>query len=257
MTLIDPGLSVRVYSGRAELGQAAGQDIAVALRQRLAAQAEVRVVFASAPSQDSMLESLARQPGIDWSRITAFHMDEYLGLPTTAPQRFGAYLQRWLFDHVRPGRVELIGELADAAAEAGRYGRLVTAAPVDLVCLGIGENGHIAFNDPPLASFADPEPARVVRLDERSRQQQVNDGCFPVLARVPTHAITLTIPTLMSARQLFCVVPGATKAAAVRAALHGPVDARCPASVLRRHRSCNLYLDTESARELADQEPWS
>ncbi len=250
MTLIDPGLPVRVYSGRAELGRAAAHDVATALRQYLADQATVRMVFASAPSQDSLLESLALEPEIDWSRVTAFHMDEYLDLPATAPQRFGTYLQRRLFDQVRPGRVELIGELTDPAAEADRYGRLVTAAPIDLVCLGIGENGHIAFNDPPLASFTDPMPTRIVRLDERSRTQQVNDGCFPTLAQVPTHAITLTIPTLISARQLFCVAPGASKAAAVRTALHGPIDASCPASVLRRHPSCTLYLDTESASEL-------
>jgi glucosamine-6-phosphate deaminase len=238
---------VLVYRSRAEMGRAAAHDIADALRRRLRDQPGVRMVFAAAPSQDAMLASLAQSAGIDWARVTALHMDEYAGLDETAPQRFGNYLKDRLFDHVRPGRVELISPNGDAALEAERYARVLAAGPIDIVCAGIGENGHIAFNDPGIADFADAKLVKVVALDERSRQQQVNDQCFTRLADVPSHAITMTVPALLSAGEVFCVVPGASKAAAVRQALYGPVAASCPASVLRRHERCTLYLDADSA----------
>lgn len=243
-------IPVRVYPDRRALGKAAATDVAAALRADLAAMPIVRMVFASAPSQDALLSALAAEPGIDWSRVVALHMDEYVDLAADAPQRFGRYLQERLFDKVRPGQVELIGALSDPVAEAERYGKLVTAAPIDIVCLGIGENGHIAFNDPPEADFDDPVAVRVVRLSETSRQQQVNDGCFAALPEVPTEAITLTIPALFSGRRLFCSAPGSTKAAAVRDAVHGPIDPSCPASILRRHPACTIYLDEESAAHL-------
>lgn len=238
---------IRVYRTRAEMGRAAGQDIAKTLRRRLRDQPGVRIVFAAAPSQDAMLATLAESPGIDWARVTALHMDEYVGLDEAAPQRFGNYLTERLFDRVRPGRVELISPNGDPAAEVERYARLLAAAPIDIVCSGIGENGHIAFNDPGVADFADAKLVKVVALDERSRQQQVNDRCFPRLSDVPTHAVTVTIPALLSASWLFCVVPGASKSAAVRQALSGDVSTRCPASVLRRHPRSTLYLDADSA----------
>ena len=241
---------VRVYRTPADMGRAAARDIADALRRRLRNQPSVRMVFAAAPSQDTMLASLAQSAGIDWARVTALHMDEYVGLNEAAPQRFGNYLTGRLFDRVRPGRVELISPNGDAALEAERYARVLAAAPIDIVCAGIGENGHIAFNDPGIADFADAKLVKVVALDERSRQQQVNDQCFIRLADVPSHAITVTIPALLSAREVFCVVPGASKAAAVQQALYGPVAASCPASVLRRHERCTLYLDADSAPRL-------
>lgn len=241
---------VRVYPDRPALGKAAAHDVAAALRTDLAVLPIVRMVFASAPSQDSMLRALADEPDIDWSRVVALHMDEYVDLAADAPQSFGRYLRERLFDRVRPGRVELIGTLSDPVAEAARYATVVTEAPIDIVCLGIGENGHIAFNDPPEADFEDPVPVRVVRLSERSRRQQVNDGCFTSLGDVPVEAITLTIPMLFSGRRLFCSAPGTTKAAAVREAVHGPIDPACPASILRRHPACTIYLDEESAAHL-------
>ena len=239
-------LRVRVYRTKSDMGQAAARDIATELRETLDRQASARMIFASAPSQDTMLAALAQAPDIDWSRVTALHMDEYLGLPADAPQRFGSYLVERLFRQVRPGRVELIAD-GDPAREAARYADLVAQAPVDLVCLGIGENGHIAFNDPDVADFADPVLAKVVALDERSRVQQVNDGCFAAVDDVPTHAITLTIPALTGGRRLFCCVPGPTKAAAVARTLAGPIDTDCPASILRNHAGCTLYLDADSA----------
>lgn len=241
---------VRVFTTRAEAGRAAARDIAAALRELLRTQQGARIIFAAAPSQDEMLAGLAAAPGVDWARVTALHMDEYVGLSQTAPQRFGNYLRERLFDRIPLGRVELIGggaALADASLEAERYAGVLAKAPVDIVCCGIGENGHLAFNDPPVADFTDPRLVRVVALDEGSRRQQVNDGCFARLAEVPTHAITLTIPALLAAREIFCVVPGARKAAAVHDALCGPVGVACPASVLRRHTRCTLYLDPDSA----------
>lgn len=227
------------------MGQAAAADVAQALRDALHTSDNARIVFASAPSQDDMLAGLATAPGIDWARVTALHMDEYVGLPSGAPERFGTYLTQRLFDHVRPGRVELID--GDGDNEARRYAEVLAEQPIDIVCLGIGENGHIAFNDPEVADFADPLLVKAVELDERSRVQQVNDGCFPSISAVPTHAITLTIPALTSGRRLFCVVPGGTKREAVRRALEGPISEACPASVLRRHPDCTLYLDADSA----------
>jgi glucosamine-6-phosphate deaminase len=233
------------------MGQAAAADVANELRTRLREQAEVRMVFAAAPSQDSMFESLAVADGIDWSRVTALHMDEYVGIDTSVPQSFARYLNDRLFDLVRPGRVELIDGSAEPDTEARRYSGLLAEGPVDIVCLGIGENGHIAFNDPQFADFADPLSVKVVDLDTRSRQQQVNDGCFAQLSDVPERAITLTIPALTSGQRLFCVVPGQTKAAAVHSALHDPVSPACPATILREHPACHLYLDPDSAPDSA------
>lgn len=245
-------LAVQVYRDRAALGAAAGTAVAATLRDLLAGRATVRMIFAAAPSQHELLATLREAPGIDWSRVVAMHMDEYLDLPAAAPQRFGHFLRRHLFDHARPGAVHLLaaGAIAGDAeaavrAECARYAALL-AEPIDIVCLGIGENGHLAFNDPPVADFADPALVKPVDLDLACRRQQVNDGCFPTLADVPRRAITLTIPALLSGRHLFCAVPGPTKRAAVRAALEGPVVTSCPASILRTHPSCILYVDTDS-----------
>jgi glucosamine-6-phosphate deaminase len=250
----------RVYPDREALGAAAARDIGDALARRLASQPGARVIFASAPSQEATLRHLAKHPGIDWARVTAFHMDEYLGLAPDAPQRFGTWLRRTLFDHVPVAAVHLIepghlsepghpiGPGADPQAAADQYAALLAAAPIDLVCLGIGVNGHIAFNDPP-ADFNDPALVKVVTLDEASRVQQVDDGCFAALHEVPTQAVTLTIPALLSGAELFCMVPGAQKKRAVTAALHGPVTGLVPASALRTHPRCAVYLDKESASD--------
>jgi glucosamine-6-phosphate deaminase len=239
-------LRVSLHANRHELGAAAGGDIAACLRRLLSNGGGVRMIFAAAPSQDATLAALAAAEGIDWSRITAFHMDEYIGLPAASTQRFAAYLDRQLFDRVRPGAVHRIDTTANAVNECRRYGLLVTAAPIDIVCLGIGENGHLAFNDPPDANFTDPDPMRVVTLARVSRQQQVHDGCFGSLEEVPRQAVTLTIPTLLSGRHLFCSVPGETKRTAVERTLRGPITLACPASILRTHPECTLYVDAES-----------
>jgi glucosamine-6-phosphate deaminase len=240
-------LRVEVHPDRDAMGRAAGAAAATAIAERLrAGPGEVRVVFASAPSQDEMLAALAAAPHLDWARVTAFHMDEYLGLDRDHPAAFGAYLRRHLFDAVRPGRVHYLDGAAPPAGECRRYAALLAEAPIDVCCMGVGENGHLAFNDPPDADFDDPEPVKVVTIDETSRAQQVHDGCFPRLEVVPRTAITLTLPTLLGARRVVCTVPGPTKRDAMRRALRGPIDASCPASGLRRHPSATAYLDTGS-----------
>jgi glucosamine-6-phosphate deaminase len=255
-TTIDQLRVVR-YANRQSLGQAAGQEIATFLRERLGEQPSVRVVFAAAPSQNETLATLVAAEGIDWSRVVAFHMDEYVGLAADAPQRFSRYLREHLFDRVQPGRVELIGTehplatLGDAEAECRRYTGLLAEGPIDLVCFGIGENGHIAFNDPPVADFDDSLVVKPVELDLTCRQQQVNDGCFATLEAVPTHAITLTIPTLVHAERMVCAVPGPTKRAAVAGVLAGPVSTACPATILRTHASCTLHVDADSCPQLS------
>ncbi len=241
------GLHTRIFSTRAEMGKAAGMHAAQAITAAIARRGSARVILASAPSQDETLETLIAAP-IDWSRVAIFHMDEYLGLPADHPQTFRAYQRGKVLSRIAPGAFHgIAGESSDAAAECARYAALLSEAPIDVCCLGIGENGHLAFNDPPVADFADPALVKVVELDLPCRQQQVNDGCFPSLEAVPTHALTLTIPALMSARTLVCTVPGPRKAPAVRATLLGAISTECPASILRKHGDASLYLDEASA----------
>jgi glucosamine-6-phosphate deaminase len=239
-------LNVRVYSDRRALGEAAAVEAIKTFRRLLDSQERLRVIFAAAPSQNEFLAALVQAEGIEWSRVTAFHMDDYIGLPADSPQRFSHFLNTRLFGLVKPGVVRLIDSTASAEGECERYQRLLQEQPIDIVCLGIGENGHIAFNDPPVADFSDPRWVKPVELDEACRRQQVNDGCFPSFADVPTHALTLTIPALMSGKHLFCMVPGPTKRAAVERTLNGPIATECPASILRRHPDCTLYVDTDS-----------
>jgi len=241
-------LRVQIFQHRSAMGAAAGKEMANRLKDLLTQQKTVTVLFAAAPSQNEFLAALAGEPGIDWQRVIALHMDEYIGLPENAPQLFRKYLEDHIINLVHPGQVHFInGSAPSLTDECRRYGRLIVEHPLDIVCCGIGENGHLAFNDPPVADFLDPEIIKVVELEEKCRQQQVNDGCWPSLAHVPKKALTLTVPALLSARYIYCVVPGAAKAEAVKAALSGPVTTACPASVLRRHFRANLYLDHDAA----------
>jgi glucosamine-6-phosphate deaminase len=239
-------LAIKSFRTREKMGTAAAGEIAAELRSRLDRQPGVRMVFASAPSQSDVVTALVAAKDVDWSRVTAFHMDEYIGLDPDAPQRFGNWLGRYIFDKLPFAAVHRILPGPDPEATARDYAALLDQAPIDIVQMGIGVNGHIAFNDPPVADFDDPEDVKVVELDEVCRQQQVDDDCFDSFAEVPHRAITLTVPRLLRADRLFCMVPGAAKRNAVRAALEGPVTTQCPASILRRHPSCTLYLDAES-----------
>ena len=242
-------LSVHIAESRAAMGQQAAAAIADEVRARLRNQAGIRMVFAAAPSQAEMLAALRREQQLDWTRVTAFHMDEYLGLPEDAPQRFGNWLRDAVFDHLPFGAVHLIATGDDPVQSAADYAVKLKEGPIDIICCGIGVNGHLAFNDPP-ADFDDPLTVKIVNLDRQCRQQQVDDQCFATFSEVPAHALTMTVPALLAGQAIFCTVPGATKRNAVSRALQGPIDPLCPASALRRHSRCNIYLDPESAAGL-------
>lgn len=245
-------LQVEIHSNRADAGQAAAIQAARILRRALQRQAAARIIVASAPSQNELLAGLGAAERIDWTRVTIFHLDEYVGLSADHPASFRQYQQQSLLRSVTPARFHgIAGESPDPGAECARYGALLAEGPIELVCLGIGENGHIAFNDPPVADFDDPAAVKVVTLDHACRCQQVNDGCFLSLEDVPRQAITLTCPTILSGRVLICVVPGPRKAAAVAATLRGPVSTACPATILRRHPAAMLFLDIDSAAKLS------
>lgn len=245
-------LDIRIYNTRDEMGNAASDDITVVIKELLAEKEEINMIFAAAPSQNDMLLHLCEKD-IEWERINAFHMDEYIGLNPDAPQCFSNFLKRYIFDLKPFKSVNLINAGAtDAKEEAKRYTELLKNNPVDIVCMGIGENGHIAFNDPHEAKFDDLEMVKVVTLDDVCRMQQVNDGCFEKIDDVPKYALTLTIPTLMSAKYNFCVVPAKTKAEAVKKTVFGEVSEECPASILRTKDNSILYCDSDSSSLIKD-----
>lgn len=241
-------LAVEIHASRAELGRAAACAAAESLRAAIADRGEARVIFGCAPSQDEFIAALSGPAsGIDWSRVTVFHMDEYVGLPASHSQSFRRWLEEHLLSRVRVGRFHPIAaEQPDSDAVCRRYEALLRERPIDLVGVGFGENGHIAFNDPP-AAFDDPAWVKVVEMDEACRRQQVNDGCFPNIDAVPRRAITITVPVFRHARRLTAQVPGERKAAAVRLALRGPISGACPASMVRMHPHATLFLEPASA----------
>ncbi len=240
-------LTVKVYDGREEMGKDAAEDIAACIKTLLKEKSEINMIFAAAPSQNDVLYSLCERDDIEWQRINAFHMDEYIGLDVAAPQRFSNFLKEHIFSKKPFKSVNLIDCTGSPEAESERYGDLLKQYPTDIVCMGIGENGHIAFNDPHVADFHDPKMAKPVKLDEICRMQQVNDGCFATIDEVPEYALTLTIPTLIRAPHLFCVVPCTTKAQAVKNTVEGEISESCPASILRTQKGAILYCDKDSA----------
>ena len=246
-TIKTESLETEVYDTRVSMGLAAGAAAAKAINGILATKPFANVIFAAAPSQNEMLDALKAQ-NVDFSRINAFHMDEYIGLSADAPQGFGNFLKEHIFGLADFRSVSYIDiTAADAEKECDRYAELLAKNPTDIVVMGIGENGHIAFNDPPVADFNDPRAVKPVELDPICRNQQVNDGCFATLDDVPKTAITLTVPTLFAGDHLFCIVPAPTKAKAVRATLCDDIGEACPATILRRHKSAVLYLDGDSS----------
>ena len=232
-------LDVRIFENRALMGKSAAVVVAEKLRELLLEKAEINVVFAAAPSQNEFLAALIQQD-VNWERVNAFHMDEYIGLDKDAPQGFGNFLKDRLFGKLPFKSINYLKDL--------EYANLLSQFPVDVVCMGIGENGHIAFNDPPVANFNDPEIVKVVELDLVCRQQQVNDGCFTTLDEVPTHALTLTIPALMSAKFIYAMVPGKAKAEAVFNTLNKPVVEAFPSTILTTHSNVLLFLDLDSSK---------
>jgi glucosamine-6-phosphate deaminase len=245
-------LSVEAHPTHDQMAAAAATAVADGLRQAITQHGRARVIFASAASQIRFLEMLTREHTVDWGRITGFHMDEYLGIDAGHPASFRRFLRERLTSRVRFETFEFIqGEAEEPLNECDRYTARLQAAPIDLCVLGIGENGHVAFNDPPVADFEDPRVVKLVALDQACRLQQVGEGAFPSLEAVPRYAYTLTVPALCAARRLVCVVPESRKADAVRQALQGPISTACPASVLRRQPHATLYLDANSAAGLS------
>jgi glucosamine-6-phosphate deaminase len=237
--------AVQTHPSAEALGQAAARAAAEVLRDRLAEPGEVRLMLAAAPSQQHTLAALAAEHGIDWHRVVAFHMDDYLGLPGDAPQGFGNWLDRHFVAHVDGLRFERIRQSADPEGEADRYERLMGDEPFDLVLLGLGVNGHLAFNDPP-ARLDDARGVRVVDLDPVSRRQQVDEGHFAVLDDVPPRALSVTIPRLLNAHVIIASVPGAQKRQAVSDALAQPISGEHPGTALRTHPDVSLFLDEQS-----------
>ena len=241
-------LEVKIFHTREEMGKEAAANVSDTIRQLLNEKEEINMIFAAAPSQSDFMKELIADKRIRWEKINAFHMDEYIGLEKNAPQGFGNFLRERIFDKVPFKSVHYInGRAEDPSTECERYAGLLEQYPVDIVCLGIGENGHIAFNDPPVADFKDPELVKVVKLDMACRQQQVNENLFSGIERVPTHAITVTIPALLKAKYMFCMVPAKNKAEAVYHTLNNDISEECPATVLRTKKDAILYLDKESA----------
>lgn len=243
-------IALQVFGARKEMGAAAAKDAGTRLIELLDEKDEVNCIFASAPSQNEVIDALAELPGVDWTRVNAFHMDEYIGIPPGDARSFSGYLEGRIFRKLPFKAKFVIDGMAEPQAECARYAALLRRHPADLAFMGIGENGHLAFNDPPVADFDDPEPVKVVTLERACRLQQVNDGCFPNLEAVPERAITLTIPALLAAKDIFCVVPGPRKAAAVRDTLIGPIGEVCPATALRRADGVRMYVDTEAMSEM-------
>lgn len=245
-------LKVRIYETRAQMGAEAAKDVAQKIKELLSLKPGfINIIFAAAPSQNEFLASLSLEKNIDWTRINGFHMDEYIGLDDDASQRFARFLKDRIFDKVPFNDVYYInGSESDAELECLRYSNLLKAFPADIVCMGIGENTHIAFNDPHTADFKDPVLVKVVTLDRASRQQQVHDGCFAQLEDVPTSAITLTVPALLQADSIFCIVPGKHKAMAVYQTLNSEVSEEYPSTILKQHPDATLYLDRDSAAKL-------
>lgn len=242
-------LELRVFENRDLMGEKAADDIADKICELLKEKEQINIIFAAAPSQQDMFAHLIKKD-IDWTRINAFHMDEYIGLKKDAPQGFGNFLARHIFDKVPFANVFYInGQTEDVDAECKRYSELLKKFPTDIVCLGIGENGHIAFNDPDMADFNDEKAVKPVQLDDMCRNQQVNDGCFKDISEVPKTALTLTVPTLFAGKYLFCVVPAATKANAVKEVMTtDKIDEHCPATIMRKHKNTIMYCDKDSAQ---------
>lgn len=248
-------LAVEIHADRRDMGGAAARAAAAIIRDAVADRGRARVIFGCAPSQDDFLEALidpkSTGVAVPWELVTAFHMDDYVGLSGDHPQSFRHYLQTHLLDRVPVRQFHPIDSGNPHAHDVcAHYSALLAEQPIDLICLGIGENGHIAFNDPPVADFDDRALIKVVELDSRCREQQVNDGCFPRFEDVPSHAFTLTVPVFRRARALIVNVPGTRKADAVAAALSGPIATTCPASILRLHPNATLYLDPAAAARL-------
>lgn len=241
-------LTVKIFENRKLMGKAVADAVSHKINELLSTQPFVNIIFGAAPSQKDFFESLLKKD-LDWSRLNAFHMDEYVNLPADAPQGFGNFLKERLFDLAPFNSVNYIdGNVVDHQAECLRYTALLNEFETDIVCLGIGENTHLAFNDPHVADENDPFLVKRVDLDEACRTQQVNDGCFSTIDEVPTHALTLTLPALLKAPYAFCTVPTAKKSQAVYLTINEDISDNFPSTLLRNHKNAVLFLDDQSSK---------
>ncbi len=244
-------MEIQIFSSKQELGRAAAHQAAGIMRQAIAERGQAYVIAATGASQFEFLEALTQAPELDWSRTTFFHLDEYLGLSQSHPASFRRYLKERIVDRVHPGTFHFVnGEAADPRAECRRLGELISRYTIDVAFVGIGENGHLAFNDPP-ADFETEEPYLVVQLDEACRRQQLGEGWFSSLEEVPRTAISISIKQILRSRHILCVVPDARKAQAVRNCLELEISPQYPASILRQHPATTLFLDIHSASLLS------
>jgi glucosamine-6-phosphate deaminase len=244
-------LKVQIYKNKEELGQAAAAEAAAAIGAAVTARQQANLVFSTGASQFTFVAALKEQ-AIDWKSVQAFHLDEYVDMKEDHPASFRLWLQTRINKPFQPKVFHFVeGDAPDTEAECDRYAQLLRENPLDIGFIGIGENGHVAFNDPPVADFNDPKWVKTVKLDEACRRQQVGEGWFATIDDVPTHAITLTVPAIMACKRIISVVPDARKAEAVKSALLGPIATSCPSSILRTHPQATLFLDADSASLLS------
>jgi glucosamine-6-phosphate deaminase len=243
-------LNVRIFNDKTDMGDASAEFVSWHLQNAIEKNGLANIILATGTSQYPFLEALKKKH-IDWSKITVFHLDEYIGFSDQHPASFRKYLKDRILDEVKPHQIYFLnGDAPDIDSVCRDYEKLLMDHPVDIACIGIGENGHIAFNDPPVADFNDPHLVKVVQLDEACRKQQLGEGWFPTLADVPVEALSLTIPAIMRCKAISCVVPDERKSTAVYNTLYGEISTACPASVLRRHKDAVLFLDKFAAIKL-------
>jgi glucosamine-6-phosphate deaminase len=245
-----PSVIIKLFEDKVSLSRAAAEQAAAAMRFAVGDRGQARVVVATGTSQIAFLEELTKADGIDWKRVEMFHLDEYVGLPITHPASFRKYLMERLIDKTGITKYHLLDGMGDAREVARRVGKELSAAPVDVAFVGIGENGHLAFNDPP-ADFETEEPYLVVDLDEACRRQQVGEGWFGNISEVPRQAISMSVRQILKAKEIIAIVPDARKAPAVKLCFEGTISAMAPASILRLHADTSVYLDKDSARLLS------
>ncbi len=243
-------MKITVHPDAAALGAAAADEVAQAIVEAVQARGRARIIVATGASQFAFIDALVARTDVPWPQVDAFHLDEYVGLPITHPASFRRYLNERLFSRVPIGSALLLDGEADVSQVLAEASAAISAAPIDLCCCGIGENAHLAFNDPP-ADFDTEQPYLVVNLDEACRRQQVGEGWFGGLDEVPTQAVSMSVKQILKSRQIFCMVPDERKAAAVQASLEGPVTPMVPASILQTHPNTRLFLDHASASRLA------
>jgi glucosamine-6-phosphate deaminase len=241
---------LRIFEDKVSLSRAAAEQAAATMRRAIGDRGQARIVVATGTSQIAFLEDLTKAEGIDWKRVEMFHLDEYVGLPITHPASFRRYLRERLIDKAGITKYHLLDGTGDAREVARRVGVELTAAPVDVAFAGIGENGHLAFNDPP-ADFETEEPYQVVELDEACRRQQVGEGWFGDISEVPRQAISMSVRQILKAKEIISIAPDARKAPAVKLCFEGTISAMAPASILRLHADTTVYLDKDSARLLS------